>query len=119
MSCCRAASTSATTTCTPFCEPGGIWVTPVPSTIEHADPGAFSRHHGKFGYCSCMRWRLPSAQYQKLGREGRAAALRDLVSAGRPVGVLAYQGGQAVGWCSVAPRETYAAVLASRVIPQL
>ena len=91
-----------------------------PVTALHAtDLGAFSRHHGKFGYCSCMRWRLPSAQYQKLGREGRAAALRDLVSAGRPVGVLAYQGGQAVGWCSVAPRETYAAVLASRVIPQL
>jgi hypothetical protein len=64
-----------------------------------------------------MRWRLPSAQYQKLGREGRAAALRDLVSAGRPAGVLAYQGGQVVGWCSVAPRETYAAVRASRVIP--
>ena len=84
-----------------------------------ADLAAFSRRHGRFGYCSCMRWRLPSAQFRKLGRDGRAAALGELASAGRPVGVLAYQGQDAVGWCSIAPREEYAAVLASRVIPRL
>ena len=39
--------------------------------------------------------------------------------------MLAYDGDEAderqgpVGWCSIAPRESYAAVLASRVIPQL
>jgi hypothetical protein len=42
MSCCRAASTSATTHCTPCCEPGGICVMPVPSTMEQADPGGVS-----------------------------------------------------------------------------
>jgi hypothetical protein len=84
-----------------------------------ADLAAFSRRHGKFGYCSCMRWRLPSAEFQRLGRDGRATALSDLVSAGRPTGVLAYQGQDPVGWCSIAPREAYAAVLASRVIPRL
>ena len=84
-----------------------------------ADLAAFSRRHGKFGYCSCMRWRLPSAQFRELGRDGRAAALGELASAGRPVGVLAYQDQDVVGWCSIAPREDYAAVLASRVIPRL
>lgn len=84
-----------------------------------ADLEAFSGRHGKFGYCSCMRWRLPSSQYQKIGREGRAAALTGLVSAGQPTGVLAYQDGGVVGWCSIAPRDSYAAVLASRVIPRL
>jgi GNAT superfamily N-acetyltransferase len=84
-----------------------------------ADLADFSRRHGKFGYCSCMRWRLPSAQFRSLGREGREAALSELASAGRPVGVLAYQDEEAVGWCSIAPRENYAAVLASRVIPRL
>jgi GNAT superfamily N-acetyltransferase len=84
-----------------------------------ADLDAFSRGHGKFRYCSCMRWRLASAQYQKIGRDGRAAALRELVDSGEPTGVLAYQGEQAVGWCSIAPRDSYAAVLASRVIPRL
>jgi GNAT superfamily N-acetyltransferase len=84
-----------------------------------ADLAAFSRRHGKFAYCSCMRWRLPSAQFRELGRDGRVVALSELASAGRAVGVLAYEGEDAVGWCSIAPRESYAAVLASRVIPQL
>jgi GNAT superfamily N-acetyltransferase len=84
-----------------------------------ADLDAFTRAHGKFGYCSCMRWRLPAAQYRKIGREGRATALSELMRAGRPTGVLAYRGEHAVGWCSIAPRDSYLAVLASRVIPSL
>jgi GNAT superfamily N-acetyltransferase len=84
-----------------------------------ADLEAFSRAYGRFGYCSCMRWRLPSARYRAAGRDGRAAALDELVRAGAPVGVLAYRDDSAVGWCSVAPRESYRAILASRVIPRL
>jgi GNAT superfamily N-acetyltransferase len=86
---------------------------------QGADLKAFSRAYGRFGYCSCMRWRLPSGPYRAAGRDGRAAALNELVRAGVPVGVLAYRDEHAVGWCSVAPRESYRAVLASRVIPRL
>jgi hypothetical protein len=90
-----------------------------PVTGRHsADLAVFVGRHGKFGYCSCTRWRLPPAQFRTLGRDGRAAALRDLVRTGRPVGVLAYHGQDPVGWCSIAPREDYAAVVASRVIAQ-
>jgi GNAT superfamily N-acetyltransferase len=96
----------------------GFRIEPV-TAQRSADLASFSRRHGKFGYCSCMRWRLPSAQFRNLGRDGRAAALSELVSAGRAAGVLAYQGEDAVGWCSIAPQEDYAAVLASRVIPRL
>jgi GNAT superfamily N-acetyltransferase len=98
---------------------------PVPYRFEAvtaqqgADLAAFSRAYGRFGYCSCMRWRLPSGQYRAAGRDGRAAALNELVGAGVPVGVLAYRDERAVGWCSVAPRESYRAVLASRAIPRL
>jgi GNAT superfamily N-acetyltransferase len=89
-------------------------------TAQHgADLAAFSRACGKFGYCSCMRWRLPSSRYRQMGRQGRAAALQALVRAGQPVGVLAYRDEQPVGWCSIAPRDTYPAVLASRMIAQL
>jgi GNAT superfamily N-acetyltransferase len=84
-----------------------------------ADLDAFACAHGKFGYCSCMRWRLPSGRYREMGRNGRAAALAGLVRADEPVGVLAYQGEQAVGWCSIAPRDSYRAIGASRVIPRL
>jgi GNAT superfamily N-acetyltransferase len=86
---------------------------------READLDAFSRAYGRFGYCSCMRWRLPSGRYRDLGRDGRAAALGDLVRAGEPVGVLAYEGEHAVGWCSIAPRGGYRAITASRVIPQV
>ncbi len=91
-----------------------------PVTPQQAgDLEQFSRSHGKFRYCSCMRWRLPSAQYREIGRAGRAAALDELGQAGRPAGVLAYLGEDVVGWCSIAPRESYLAILASRVIPRL
>ena len=78
-----------------------------------------SRAHGKFRYCSCQRWRLPSAQYRDAGRGGRVAALDAAARAGHPLGVLAYLADDAVGWCSVAPRHSYHTVLASRVIPAI
>ena len=77
----------------------------------------FSRAHGKFRYCSCQRWRLPSAQYRDAGRDGRVASLDAAARAGQPLGMLAYLSDDVVGWCSVAPRHSYHAILASRVIP--
>jgi GNAT superfamily N-acetyltransferase len=79
----------------------------------------FSERHGKFRYCSCMRWRLRSADYQRSTKESRVAALEDLVCRGVPVGVLAYLDGEPVGWCSIAPRETYAALERYRALPRL
>lgn len=32
--------------------------------------------HGKFDYCSCMRWRMKSTEYQKSTKETRAAKLK-------------------------------------------
>lgn len=70
----------------------------------------FSQAHGKFRYCSCMRWRMTSSEYQRSSKEGRAAALAQRVREQVPVGVLAYLDGEPVGWCSVAPRESYSAL---------
>ena len=67
----------------------------------------FSERHGKFGYCSCMRWRMTSTAFQRSTKATRVAALQNLVCDGIPVGILAYRDGEPVGWCSVAPRETY------------
>ena len=72
--------------------------------------------HGNPGYCWCMRWRARASTFQKLGREGRKDALHDLVEAGTSVGILAYLAGEPVGWCSVAPRDTYQALEHSRVL---
>ncbi len=42
-----------------------------------------------------------------------------LVAAGTPIGVLAYAGERAVGWCSVAPRESYVKLQSSRTMPRV
>jgi GNAT superfamily N-acetyltransferase len=101
----------------------GVGGTPyrcVPVTAQNlGDLEAFARAYGKFGYCSCMRWRLPSSAFRQAGRDERAAELAGLVRAGTPVGVLAYLDADVVGWCSVAPRQSYAALLASRTIPRV
>lgn len=91
-----------------------------PVTPERlADLERFSERHGKFRYCSCMRWRLKSTDFQRSTKEGRVAALAELVREHTPVGVLAYSDGEPVGWCSVAPRETYAALERYRALPRI
>jgi GNAT superfamily N-acetyltransferase len=83
------------------------------------DLARFSEDHGKFRYCSCMRWRMKSTDYQRSTKESRVEALNDLVRQGTPVGVLAYQDGEPVGWCSIAPRESYAALERYRALPRI
>jgi GNAT superfamily N-acetyltransferase len=83
------------------------------------DLARFSERHGKFRYCSCMRWRMTSADFKRSTKESRVAALEDLVRRGTPVGVLAYQDGEPIGWCSIAPRETYAALERFRALPRV
>lgn len=41
------------------------------------------------------------------------------VRAAEPVGILGYLDGEPVAWCSVAPRETYAALERSRVLKRI
>ena len=92
----------------------------LPVTAERLpDLEAFSQCHGKFRYCSCMRWRMASSAYRRSTKEDRVAAMEELVRAGTPVGILAYSGTTPVGWCSVAPRESYAALERSRVLPRV
>lgn len=91
-----------------------------PVTIERlSDLDRFSVLHGKFRYCSCMRWRLTSATYQQSSKETRIARLDDLVRTGEPVGILGYEGEIPVGWCSIAPRETYSALERFRALPHI
>lgn len=91
-----------------------------PVTVERlADLARFSAQHGKFRYCSCMRWRMTSTEYQRSTKEQRVAALDDRVREGIPVGVLAYMDGEPVGWCSIAPRETYVALERYRALARV
>ncbi|MGD1976740.1 MAG: GNAT family N-acetyltransferase [Gammaproteobacteria bacterium] len=66
--------------------------------------------------CWCMWWRCTRRQFDLNGNEGNRRAFRKIVSQGSPPGILAYAADRAVGWCSVAPRESYPSVMRSRVL---
>ena len=63
-----------------------------------------------------MAWRLPRAEF--VGGKGapNRRSLRKLVISGAAPGVLAYEQGEAIGWCAVAPREAYSFLSRSRVL---
>jgi hypothetical protein len=79
----------------------------------------FPQQHGKFRYCACMRWRMRSSEFSRTTKEGRVEALQGLVRAGIPIGVLAHLDQEPIGWCSVAPRESYAALERYRALPRI
>jgi GNAT superfamily N-acetyltransferase len=71
--------------------------------------------HGAVGGCWCMFWRREGAWQAKNGDVYRER-MHALVEGGTVTGLLAYNGDQAVGWVSVAPRTDYAALARSRVL---
>lgn len=68
-------------------------------------------------YCFCAPYRIPGAA--RLTSDERRAAVHGLVRRGTPVGVLAYDGDEPAGWCSIAPREDYARLARSRTMPRV
>jgi len=79
----------------------------------------FFRAHGNPNYCWCMTWRAGSAEFRAMSSEQRREALHAGLSAGSPIGLLAYLDGEPAGWCSVAPRPTYPRLERSRTRPRL
>jgi hypothetical protein len=69
--------------------------------------------------CWCMFHRLRGRDFDQRWGEGNKAAFREVVAAGPPPGLLAYRDGVPVGWCAVAPRETFPRILHSRVLRPL
>jgi GNAT superfamily N-acetyltransferase len=66
------------------------------------------------GGCVCMAYRNSS-----LDMPDRIAYMRALCASEPGPGVLAYADGKAAGWCSVAPKSTYRALVNSRTIPHV
>lgn len=53
--------------------------------------------------CWCLSYRIPSRENVSLRGEARGARVASLMKDG-PIGVLAYDGDEVVGWAAVAPR---------------
>jgi len=68
---------------------------------------SFFEHKGGPHYCWCMLWRPDGKANTGTKKAAKKAAIKSRIDAGEPVGLLAYVDGEAVAWCSVAPRETY------------
>ena len=76
------------------------------------------------GSCWCMHPRLTEAQMKALpgsgpGSHRRRAAMEKLARRRRKPGLLAFEGGEPVGWVAVAPRGELARVEASRATPRV
>lgn len=71
---------------------------------------------GAYGGCWCMWWRLTRSQFELRQGKGNRQAMKRLVSSGEVPGILLYDGAEAVGWCSVAPRETFGSLNRSPVL---
>ena len=79
-------------------------VTVRPLTLEHwpALEHLFGRAGASNG-CWCMYWRI-GPRYKDRPRADNRHDLRQLAASPRPPGLLAFDGGLAVGWCELTPR---------------
>lgn len=63
-----------------------------------------------------MTWRLSRAEFNRNKGDANRLVLHNMVRTGPAPGVLAYANGKPVGWCAVAPRESYPALERSRIL---
>ena len=63
-----------------------------------------------------MWFRLRRSQFIKWKGAGNKRAFKKIVCSGGVPGLLAYQGKDPIGWCSVAPREEFPVLGRSRVL---
>ncbi len=74
---------------------------------------------GACGGCWCMWFRLTRREFDAGKGEGNRRAMAELVAAGRVPGILAYDGDEPVGWCSVAPRQEFSRLERSRILAKV
>jgi GNAT superfamily N-acetyltransferase len=74
---------------------------------------------GACGGCWCMWWRLSRSCFNMQKGEGNKKGLKKIVDSGEVPGLLAYTKGEPIGWCSVAPRETFSTLERSRILKRV
>jgi GNAT superfamily N-acetyltransferase len=85
---------------------GAVDVAPA-TPARWADVEVVFGTRGDASRCWCQ-WFYADSQVAAGARaEANREALREQVRQGPPPGVLAYRGGEPVGWCAVSPRPTY------------
>jgi GNAT superfamily N-acetyltransferase len=62
---------------------------------------------GGHANCWCMWWRLKASEFDAQSGEERKQCLKAIVESGEVPGLLAYDGGRPIAWCSIGPRERF------------
>jgi GNAT superfamily N-acetyltransferase len=70
-------------------------------------------------HCWCLSHRLTAGEIEELGGGSREVAFRALCERPNPPGVIGYDGGEPVGWCSIGPRSENTRLTRSRLIEPL
>jgi len=74
---------------------------------------------GACGGCWCMTWRLSHKEYEGNKGSKNKAKFHDLVNRGMPLGILAYEDDDPIGWCSVSPRKSLIRLETSRLFKRI
>jgi GNAT superfamily N-acetyltransferase len=72
--------------------------------LERLFSASTEEGEGNPARCWCMEWRRPRAEWEAGQGEGNRAVMKALIESGHVPGILAYEGSEAVAWCSIAPR---------------
>jgi GNAT superfamily N-acetyltransferase len=92
-------------------------ITSQPLTVERwPDFELLFGPRGACGGCWCMYWRQSRKEYETRHGESNRQAMHALVESGVIPGILAYEAGQPVGWCSIAPRQDFPTLDRSRIL---
>jgi hypothetical protein len=78
--------------------------------VTSATRGDFERLFNSPGapkYCWCMAWRRTSEEAKHHASADAKRQMMKRISAGVPVGLLAYAEGEPTAWVSIAPRSTF------------
>ena len=83
-----------------------VKIKPVNKT-NWADFEALFEAKGGPKYCWCMAWRMTKEELKQNTSACRKEFIKQRVWSKIPIGLLAYVHKEPIGWCSIAPRDTY------------
>jgi GNAT superfamily N-acetyltransferase len=75
--------------------------------------------NGACAGCWCMWWKISRAEFSQNHYSGNKLAMKKIIMAGQEPGILAYADGKPIGWCAIAPRETYPSLERSNVLKRV
>lgn len=91
-----------------------------PATAERwQDIQSLFGEKGAYAGCWCMFWRLDRADFKQMKGDGTKTVLQEMTLNNNIAGLLAYVDEKPVGWCSIGPRNDYAALENSRILKRI